>query len=90
VTINGFRGETYAMAGSNIAAPNLGRVAIGEVDGDNDGKAFGVAGKHLGGLRCDSAMTTPASSVGRVSSSREACRPTRTPAGIWHSGFYGV
>jgi hypothetical protein len=61
VTINGIRGEEFAVARSNIAAANLGRIAIGNVDGDNSGEAFGVAGKRLGGLRCASALTTPAS-----------------------------
>jgi hypothetical protein len=67
VTINGIRGEEFAVARSNIAAANLGRIAIGQVDGDNAGKRFGVTGKHLGGLRCASALTTPASSAGEPS-----------------------
>jgi len=67
VTINGIRGEEFAVARSNIAAANLGRIAIGNVDGDNGGKRFGVTGKHLGGLRCASARTTPASSAGQPS-----------------------
>jgi hypothetical protein len=67
VTINGIRGVEFAVARSNIAAANLGRIAIGQVDGDNAGKRFGVTGKHLGGLRCASALTTPASSNGEPS-----------------------
>ncbi|MCX5672151.1 MAG: hypothetical protein NTU94_12610 [Planctomycetota bacterium] len=67
VTINGIRGEEFAVARSNIAAANLGRIAIGQVDGDNGGKRFGVTGKHLGALRCASALTTPASSAGQPS-----------------------
>jgi hypothetical protein len=67
VTINGIRGEKFAVARSNIAAANFGRIAIGQVDGDNAGKRFGVTGKHLTGLRCASALTTPASSAGEPS-----------------------
>jgi hypothetical protein len=61
LTIYGLPGETYAMIDSNIAAADLGRVSIRSVKGDNSGKTFGLAGKHLGTLRCAGALTTPAS-----------------------------
>jgi hypothetical protein len=59
--IYGLPGEPYAMIDSNIAAADLGRVSIRSVKGDNGGETFGFAGKHLGSLRCASAVTTPAS-----------------------------
>jgi hypothetical protein len=61
VTINGIRGETYAMAGSNIAAPNLGRVTIGTVNAANhDDEPYGLAGKRLTSLRCASHLVLEA------------------------------
>jgi hypothetical protein len=61
VIINGIRGETYAMAGSNIAAPNLGRMAIGTVNAANhDDEPYGLAGKRLTSLRCASDLVLEA------------------------------
>jgi VCBS repeat-containing protein len=67
VTINGIRGEEFAVARSNIAAANLGQIAIGKVNADNAGKVYGLAGRRLGSLRCASPLTTPASSDGTPS-----------------------
>lgn len=47
VVITGRRGASFAVAGSDIAATNLGKIVLGSVDTNNSGMPFGLAANKL-------------------------------------------